>query len=321
MRRFFTIIFILIIIVAIVLGILWLGARKTATQNNAPKPTFREFVTGSTKQGQGTEAPGGTLNSSFDEGASGQTPPGQPTSPGALTPGQTPPIDGSLSAPGTQTSTFTNDTLIPTSPSSTTTGTNSPTSNTPPGTTPTPGGTLVADIDPNAGTTPGTPTPPSNTPPGTTPTPGGTVPPPPTPPSGPNTPAPQCSDADVNIVFTPEELADIKTLERRFYTIAESIRTDEDIAREVTNHDTFKLKGDEILELYNYCAQKSPRLTQTTYQRRVPTPFWNDTTTDRAGFFTEANNREQSLTIAFPDDFIINMLKRRLEYGLKLNLW
>ena len=140
----------------------------------------------------------------------------------------------------------------------------------------------------------------------------------------PSVPAPQCSDADVNIVFTSEELARLKTLERRFFTIAESIRTDEDIAREISNHDTFELKGTQILELYNICIQKSDRLTNPIYKRRVRTPFWN-TTTDAPGFVTNEPGAGIDIFNTTPPNPLNSnntpTYKRILERLLRLNLW
>lgn len=295
MRRIITIIVILIIITGVVLGVLWLSARNKAVKNGTSKPTFREFVTGDVRSGQPTTNPGGTLTSDFaNPSANTDELAPSPTSPS---------IDSSLTAPGTQSSTFTNDTYTPTSPNGGTIGTSNQT---------TPTSTQTADTTPT-GTSVNTSTPSQG---GSTTTGNGTLP---NTPSSTNTPVLQCSDADVNIVFTPQELDELKTLERRFYTIAESIRTDEDIAREISNHDTFALKGQQITELYNYCIQKSDRLTSPLYQRRVPTPFWNDPRTDKPGFITEATKQPAALNTINTRTFDYG--KQRIEYALKLNLW
>ncbi len=148
-----------------------------------------------------------------------------------------------VTTPGTQVSTFTNSTTSPTQNTNTTNngGLNTGTS---------------------TGTTPGTST-------GTT-----------TPPIVPASIPPvvvgvECSDADLNIRFTAEELAKLKALEKRFYAVSQYLHTDADVATETANHDNFKAKISKITEMYNYCLAKSPNITNPQYKVRVPTPFWN----------------------------------------------
>lgn len=283
MRRIITIITILLVVTGLVFGVLWFSARNKAVKNGTAKPTFREFITGETPLGNQPPSTGGTLSSSFTQDQPSDT------STGALSPtANTPTIDSQLTAPGTQTSSFTNDIYTPSNQN-----TLSPTQ------APTTGGPVVY-VPPTTTSSNGT---------SSTTTQGGGV-------SGTSTTAVQCSSADTTIVFTPQELEKLRTLERRFYTIVESIRTDEDVAREIGNHDTFTLKGTQIMELYNYCIQKTPQLSNPLYQKRVATPFWR-TTNDTNGFITERSN--QTIPISSFDNLTFG--KRRLEYALKLNLW
>lgn len=83
-----------------------------------------------------------------------------------------------------------------------------------------------------------------------------------------------CSEADVNITFTPEELAKLQELQNRFYAVAQGLYNDSDVAAQIANYDTFKLKQTHINELLNYCQNAAPKITNPIYQRKVPTPFW-----------------------------------------------
>ncbi len=301
MRRFIPIFIIIVIVAAIVLGGLWLSARKTATENGSNPLSFREFVTGSSSSGTVSPDDPGSLSSDFTTDGSGTT----TDTPTGQTPSQTS-WSGSLTPSETQVSVFTDETLSPTtSPSGT--NTNGPgTTPSTPNTTPTTPNTTPIGTGP--GTTTTTPTTPGTSNPGSNPT-----PPPPTR----STPLPQCSDADLNIIFTPQELADLKTLERRFYTIAESIRTDEDVAREVSNHDTFDIKGVQLQELLTYCLNKTPQLANPLYKKRVATPFWNNSSTDTLGFVTDSIETFQPIVNL--NDFGYG--KGRLVKALRLNLW
>ncbi len=316
MRRILIILILISIVVLIILGIGWLMSRRSATREGTTAPSFREFITGDSGTSADPSIDPGSLSSEFDQEGTPSTPEQGGTG-GSLSTGS-PSIDGSLSAPGTQVSTFTNDTYTPGSSTSTNpssgTGGQGGTGTTPPGTTTPPfvtGGPKLppttTNPDPNVivvyDPTTGQGSTGTTTPTGTGPVPGTTP--------------PQCSQADVTIVFSPAQLAELKALERRFYTIAESIRTDEDLAREVTNYDTFEVKGLQVLELYNTCMQKTPNLPNPLYARRVPTPFWNNLADDKGGFIVDGTNDVAAI------NNIANLTygKRRLEYSLRLNLW
>jgi hypothetical protein len=86
-----------------------------------------------------------------------------------------------------------------------------------------------------------------------------------------------CGDADTNITFTPQQLAQLDALQNRFYALAQTLHTDEDVATELANHDAFALKAAQVTELYNYCENKLPLVATAgaQLQKHVPTPFWN----------------------------------------------
>ena len=120
---------------------------------------------------------------------------------------------------------------------------------------------------------------------GTTPSPGAdptTTPPAQVPPI---IPGPECSDADLNIEFTPDQLAQLQALQNRFYAVAQSIHNDADVATETGNWSNFKGKVQKFTELYNTCLAKtvnpptpdSKVVTGAEYTVRVPTPFWHET--------------------------------------------
>lgn len=100
---------------------------------------------------------------------------------------------------------------------------------------------------------------------------------------------PVCSQEDTNIVFTADELAQLKELQNRFYTIAQTLHTDADVDTEVANHDAFAVKADQVTEMYNYCEQKLPLITDPHLQQRVATPFWH-TDADSLSFINFSSN-------------------------------
>jgi hypothetical protein len=221
-RRIITIILILLVIMAILLGLSWFMARRNAVKNGTTTPTFKEFLgigtnTGPRELGEGTE-----LTSDFTVGQpEGGTPGGNTTG------------SGNTSSIGT--SQFTNEPMSPSGPNEFPENPNN-------------------IVTPAGGNGSGTVTPAG----------GGTV----------TTPAPLCSDADLTITFTPEEIIRLNTLEKRFMTIAQNLYTDGDVDNELANHDTLKAKYDRINELNAYCVAKSPLIGNPALQGRVPTPFW-----------------------------------------------
>lgn len=202
---------------------------------------------------------------------------------------------------GTETSTFTNTNL---SPAGSTPETSS-------------GGGVVAPGNTNNNTTPGN----NDTTPPATPGTGTAV-------------VPDCSDADLNITFTPAELARLKTLQNRFYAVADTLYTDANVSTEDANHTSFVLKTAQITDLYNYCATLQPGVAVSNpyYAYRVPTPFWYDPSKPNGGpnntFTGYLNIQTQTIGLLFngtgallPGPQGVNYTKKRLEGSLRLNLW
>lgn len=294
-RKLRIILIVLFLIILVLLGT-WLYSRKRATKNNEMPPTFRAFLgIGSSTKPAQNQGVGNEYSSEF-------------TSPNVGNTGATSPSQNSGSTPPTRSSVFTNAGLTPIvgiSPL-------------PPVPIPRPGGGVT--IGPG-----GTVTPPQG---GGTGTPGGIVTPPPS-------DQPECSEDDVSIQFTADEIDRLNALKSRFFALASSLNTDEELATEVSNYDLFKSKSDKITELYNYC-KGSPVYVQAkatipapqqwgttvagpngaTINYRVPTPFWHDTTKDNQAFVHQGNNWKDIFSdpdLVFPE--------RSIEHALRLNLW
>ena len=110
-------------------------------------------------------------------------------------------------------------------------------------------------------------------------------------------PGPECSDADLNIRFTAQELAQLQVLQNRFYAVAQSVHSDGDAATETGNWSNFKAKSDKFAELYNFCKSRTYDPTTTAYKViedarykiRIPTPFWNEKDTLFRGIKIESD--------------------------------
>ena len=285
MKRIITIILIIIAIAGIILLVGWMRARNTAQKNGTTAPSFRTFITGNTTNKNTGSTPSGDLTSDFTQ----------------ETPSSTPTTNQTI---GTRVSTFTNSSFNPASPQA-----NGGVSS---------GGSGATAGNSSVGVGPATPTPPTGGGSTTVTTSGGGQ-------SGGNTtPAtPACSQADLNITFTPEELARLQSLQRRFYAVAQTLHTDADVATELGNHDSFKAKETKITELYNYCQSKVGAFTTPELRRRVATPFWNDAGQNTQGGFlsptiypsTSAPNTSTTLQSS------ITAGEGALEQILRINLW
>ncbi len=140
---------------------------------------------------------------------------------------------------------------------------------------------------------------------------------------------PICSDADVTITFTPDEIRRLNALQTRFYAIAVDLRTDTDVDTELVNYDVFKAKADTIAEFYNYCQSKAPLITAAPYKTRVGTPYWYEPGKDQTGYLnnmrvystssTFINNALNNYRIVNPYDQ--SRTKAVLEHLFKVNLW
>lgn len=158
---------------------------------------------------------------------------------------------------------------------------------------------------------------------------------------------PECSDADLTINFTAEEIAKLNGLKERFFVVAETINTDADVATELSNYNTFKTKLRKITELEEFCVNspvyKNAKATTQPVAApggifniptprqpygsvwpgpngdinyRVPTPFWNDIFKDNDAFVHQGVNIDGIFTDTDPI-----FPERSMEHAFRLNLW
>ncbi len=246
MRRTLKIILILFLIIAVILSIAWLLARRKAVRSGTIAPTFKTFITLGGKNASNLPTQTDTeFSSDFTD---------QEESPDT-------PDTSSIGVPvgSVAVSRFT---TAPLSPTDDRAAGGSGTSG---GSSGNGGGTGGSGTGGNGGTGGG----------GTGG--GGTG-------GGGSPRPPACSDEDLNISFTADEIARLNALQNRFYDIAGTLHTDGDIAIELANHDNFKAKAEQALELYGYCASKAPLITAAPFVTRVPTPFWRDPSKDTNGY-------------------------------------
>lgn len=86
-----------------------------------------------------------------------------------------------------------------------------------------------------------------------------------------------CSEADTHIAFTADELAELNDLSTQFYSIAQNLHSDADVASAQAAYDSFKIQDDQLTELNKYCSDHVALISDPQLKRRVATPFWNDT--------------------------------------------
>ncbi len=302
MKRFVTILIIILVVVGIILVGAWIVTRRTATKNNTPAPTFREFLTGETPEGATpTTTPTDTSGTFTDD----------------LTPAEVP-NTGSLSSPGTRASQFTTTPLSPTEQTGGQQGSTGGTNGTPVGS--------------------GTPTTDTGT--DTTTTGSGSTDQPATPGASAAV-ASGCSEPELNIKFTDEEIKQLKALQNRFYAIADTLYTDANVATEIANWSSFTAKASQLKELYRFCSQpgadgmsRSQKVAAANpdFKYRTPTPFWYDKLNPNGGpgntFTGYLNTPIVSIPTLFngngslaPGPNGVNYTKKSLEGALRLNLW
>lgn len=223
MKRALKITFVLIIIAALVLGILWLVARHHAEKTGSMPPTFREFFSLPTKSPSPTQTTPSEL-------------PGDFTSDGDTTDTTTTGGIGGINGA------FTNGTIIPGAGS---------------------GVSVSGGIVPGFGGVGS----------GTGTSGNGITPISYQPVSLDN----NCSEADTHIAFTADELSELNDLSTQFYSIAQNLHSDADVASAQAAYDSFKIQDDQLTELNTYCANHIAAITDPQLKRRVATPFWNDT--------------------------------------------
>lgn len=98
---------------------------------------------------------------------------------------------------------------------------------------------------------------------------------------------PECSERDLNIEFTPEEIEKLQALEARFYAVSQYLHEDGDVNIERGNWSVFSVAGKRFTELNNYCQSVAYNINDPLLNHRVPTPFWRDESTptkDMSGF-------------------------------------
>lgn len=315
MKRKLTIIAIIVLIILLVVGGLWMVARNKATKNNTTPPTFREFMgLGVSTKPNNAGNNDNTLSSDFvNPPENTTTPPGSniqniPIATSVFTDGNgsaQPGLDiglggglgGGLGMGGGLGGGI---------------GTGGTGSG---GTGGTGGGSGGGTGSTGSGGTGGG---------------GGIIINPP--PADPN--PPECSSADLNINFTPDEINRLNALKTRFFVVAETLNTDADVSTEISNYDTFKTKSKKLNELYEYCINspvyKNAQATVVASQPygavvpgtngeinyRVPTPFWHDKNKDNQALVHQGSNW---MGIFSDPDTIFP--ERSIEHALRLNLW
>lgn len=307
MKRKLTIITIIILIIALVVGGLWMLARNKATKNGTLPPTFKEFLGIGISNRPGTgESVDNTLSSDF------VNPPEENTPSSGVT----------IQSIPVTTSIFTNSNGSPQSGLGLGLGSGGLGLGLGGGGTGIGGGGTGSGGSGSGGTGGGGPTGGGG---------GGVVIVPPAP-SG--VLPPECSAAELTINFTPEEIARLNVLKTRFFVIAETLNTDADVNTEISNYDTFKTKSRKLTELKDYClnspvytgAQATVVASQSygtvvpgtngAINYRVPTPFWHDKDKDNQAFVHQGSNW---MGIFSDPDFIFP--ERSIEHALRLNLW
>ena len=316
MKKVLTTIAIILFIIALITVVLWLRARKRVAEETGTTLSFRTFITqgdptrGTPGDRGGILSPDGSTSDTGSGTGTGLVQPGMPGAPDAPTPG----IPGAPGTPGMPTgsgivvSEFTGVPITPTQgPGLGLPG--SPVSPGAPGAPTAPGtpgivGTPISSDTPTGPAAPSAPT--------------GTV----TIGSGTQGPLAACSDADLYIAFTPEELTRLGQLQDQFLDIAETLRTDGDVAAEAANYTTFAAKSAQVTELYGYCQAKAPQIQGVAYQNRVPTPYWRNPQYDKSGYIGGLNISSGD----FGDGDVnlvagSNISKAVLERFFRISLW
>jgi len=245
-KRIIKIILILLAVFLLILGIIWLIGRHKAKENGTTPLSFKQFIGLSSPQS--TTGPStGSLSSNFT--GNGSSTNGSGTGNGAGGNGSG---TGTGISDVTNISNFTNTGFSPIGTSSGTgsSNTNNGAGGNGNGTTNGQGSSTTNNNGAGSSNGSGSST-------------GGT------------TAAPVCGTADTTITFTADQLTQLNALQNRFYSLAQTLHTDADVATELANHDAFALKAEQVTELYNYCESKLPLITDPQLQQHVATPFWD----------------------------------------------
>jgi len=122
-----------------------------------------------------------------------------------------------------------------------------------------------------------------------------------------------CSEDDIGVEFTPEEIARLRALEDRFYAIAPTLRTDNDVQAESANYSSYKLLNQKYIELTTYCENKSP-LLPSNINRRVSTPFYTDASA--SAYFSDGPDADGVIDLQSTSPKL-----KEIESFFRINIW
>ncbi len=132
--------------------------------------------------------------------------------------------------------------------------------------------------------------------------------------SGTGTGSTQCSDEELQIEFTPEEIARLQALEQRFYAIAGTLRTQDDVQAEKANYSEYKLMNQKYAEMISYCEATTPQLPSAV-NKRVATPLYTDQTQNQP-FFTQTGSVGGIIDLVNP-----TTNTQLIEKLFRINIW
>ncbi len=125
---------------------------------------------------------------------------------------------------------------------------------------------------------------------------------------------PLCSADDLEIEFTAEEIARLKELESRFYLLAPTLRSDQDVAVERGNWSSYVFLNEKFADMTNYCEDNTPGLP-ADMRHYVRTPFWSDSKSGSS--FVDSTDGGLDINLDKPSDKRTGYIER----FFKLNIW
>lgn len=138
-----------------------------------------------------------------------------------------------------------------------------------------------------------------------------------TPITPPGTPvdAPVCTTDDLEITFTDEEIEKLKALEARFYAIAPTLRSDQDVSVEKGNWSNYSFLNDTFADMTAYCQDATPALPEPM-KRYLATPFYNDPTKNNSSFIDRTDGGRE-IDLDKPSNRYLGYIER----FFRLNIW
>lgn len=85
-----------------------------------------------------------------------------------------------------------------------------------------------------------------------------------------------CRADDINIKFTEEEIQRLNVLQKMYDEIANSLYATDAVNAEIDNYLNYVLDKERVQELLSFCSSRAPLIADANLKRRVPTPFWNN---------------------------------------------